>query len=82
MTDKTLSEPTTRALKQAKRVLHDLHEATVEVSRALSPLPLRDTLQTTDCRDRITLAGLAVTRAVGLHVELAVLLGKLEAASD
>jgi len=82
MTDKTLSEPASRALKQAKRVLTELHEANVEVSRVLSPLPLRDTLQTTDCRDRIIKAGLTVTRAVGLHVELAVLLGKLEAASD
>jgi hypothetical protein len=82
MTDKTLSEPASRALKQATRVLDELHEANVEVSRALAPLPLQDTLQTTDCRDRIIMAGLAVIRAVGLHVELAVLLGKLEAASD
>jgi len=82
MTEKSLSEPASRALKQATRVLKNLHEANVEVSRVLSPLPLRDTLQTTDSRDRIIKAGLAVPRAAGLHVELAVLLGKLEAVAE
>ena len=81
MTKKTLSEPAAMALRQATRVLDDLHEANVEVATALAPLPLQTTLATTDSRERITAAGLSVIRAVGLHVELAVLLGKLEAAS-
>ena len=81
MTDKTLSEPASMALRQATRVLDDLHAANVEVARALAPLPLRDTLETPDSRERITAAGVTVIRAVGLHVELAILLGKLEAAS-
>ena len=81
MTKRTLSEPASMALRQATRVLDDLHEANVEVARALAPLPLQDTLATTDSRERIMTAGVALIRAVGLHVELAVLLGKLEAAS-
>lgn len=82
MTDNTLSEPASSALRQATRVLDDLHEANVELASALAPLPLRDTLATTDSRERIIQAGITVTRAVGLHIELAVLLGKLEAVSD
>ena len=81
MTDNTLSEPASNALRQATRVLDDLHEANVEVAQALAPLPLRETLATTDSRERIIKAGVSIVRAVGLHVELAVLLGKLEAAA-
>lgn len=81
MTDNTLSEPASSALHRASLVLDELHAANVEVAQALAPLPLRDTLATTDSRERIITAGLSVIKAVGLHVELAVLLGKLEAAS-
>ena len=81
MTDNTLSEPASSALRRATLVLDELHATNVEVARALAPLPLRETLATTDSRERIITAGLSVIRAVGLHVELAVLLGKLEAAS-
>ena len=81
MTDSTLSESASSSLRRASLVLDELYATNVEVAEALSPLPLQDTLTTTDSRERIITAGLAVIRAAGLHIELAVLLGKLEAAS-
>lgn len=81
MTDKTLSESAASALRRVTLVLDELHASNVAVATALSPLPLQDTLETKESRDRIVMAGIAVLRAVGLHVELAILLGKLEAAA-
>jgi hypothetical protein len=81
MTDSTLSESVSSALHRATLILDDLHASNVAVASALAPLPLQDTLETKESRDRIVMAGIAVLRAVGLHVELAILLGKLEAAA-
>ena len=81
MTDNTLSEPAASALRRVTLVLDELHAANVAVASAMAPLPLQDTLATKESRDRLVMAGISVLRAVGLHVELAILLGKLEAAA-
>ena len=82
MTDNIVSERASSALKRASNVLDELHAANFEVARALAPLPFQDTLVTTESRGLLEEAGRSVVRAAGLHIELATILGKLEAAAS
>ncbi len=80
MTARTIPDPASESLRSAGFILQKMHEAIVEASEALAPLPLLESAEGETYRHGVLGAGVTATRLALLGVEFAICLGRLQAA--